>query len=226
MSAKHTKSKKRTKKEILDSLKKNYPRIGFDGVLYFKICNEACSLVKQAHAEFNKLIERQRKDGKLRRPGPKERSLLNKIREQESVAIAFAAICLEACIWDYAACNTSQNKAEEKFGSLNLVAKWIVIPQLLCGLDITKRRIGDTCLLDRLRKLKDSRNVLVHPKSKPLPEKYNDAIKAIMPQPKKITAEDAFGLIGLLLGELEKVDKTDWWFFQKDEYKNSIKKTS
>ena len=217
-------SNHKTKKEIFEHLKKTHPRIDFMADFYFEICKDACIQAKQARAEYDKLRERLPKDGKLRRLSPKGFDLLHEVRKQESVAIAFAAICLEACIWDYAAYNTSQNKAEENFGSLNLVTKWVVIPQLLCGSDITKRRIGGTCLLGRLRKLKEARNELVHPESKPLPDNYNDAIKAIMPKRKKITLEDAFGLICLLLVELEKVDKTNWWFFQTPRYKESIKK--
>jgi len=217
-------SKHITEKEKLEHLKKTFPRIGFEGFFYFEICSEAYTSMERAREEVKKLQEHRRKEGKLRGLGQKGMDLLGEIPKQESIAIAFAAMCLEACMWDYAACNTSQNKAEEKFGSLNLVAKWIVIPQLLCGSDITKRRIGGTSLLGKLRDLKDARNELVHPKSKPLPDNYNDAIKATIPKPKSITAEDAFGLIGLLLGELEKVDKTNWWFFQTERYKNSIKK--
>ena len=217
-------SKHRTEKENLELLKKNFPRIGFEGLLYFEICSEAYTLVKQARAEVKRL--REPKNGRLYRLGEKGRSLLDEIDKQEYVAIAFAAICLEACIWDYAACNTSQKKAKENFKSLNLVAKWVVIPQLLCGSDITKVRIGDTSLLGKLRELKTSRNELVHPKSKPIPDNFTDALKALRAEAerKRIAAEDAFGLIGLLLGELEKVDKTNWWFFQTARYKNSIKK--
>ena len=216
-------SKNRTERDILEDLKKRFPRIGFEGLLYYEICTEACTLVEQMRAEVKKLRDSQPKNGKLYRLGPKDLDLLDKIRKQESVAIAFAAMCLEACIWDYAACGTSKNKMEESFGSLNLVAKWVVIPQLLCGLDITKKRIDDTCLLGRLRKLKVARNDLVHPKSQPLPDNLTDAFKALKPKRRKTEAKDAFGLIGLLLGELEKVDKINWWFFQTPQYRNSIK---
>jgi len=119
-------SKYRTEKENLELLKKNFPRIGFEGFLYFKICSEAYTLVKRARSEVKKLREHKPKDGKLYRLGEKGRSLLDDIRKQENIAITFAAICLEACIWDYASCNTSQNKAKENFESLNLVAKWVV----------------------------------------------------------------------------------------------------
>ena len=106
------------------------------------------------------------------------------------------------------------------------MGRGIVIPQLLCGSDITKVRIGDTSLLGKLRELKNARNELVHPKSKPLPDNFTDAIEALGAEAerRRITAEDSFVLIRLLLGELEKVDKTNWWFFQTPRYRNSIKK--
>lgn len=209
------------KKSILELLKRIYPRIGFEGFLYFEICSEAYTLVKRART---KIHERQPKDGSVPKFDLKITDLLREIGKQTNVVIVFATLCLEACIWDYAGCKMSHKKVTDNFGSLNLVGKWVLIPQLLCGSDITKVRIGDTSLLGRLRKLKEARNELVHPKSKPLPDNYNDAVEATRPKPKKITAEDTVGLIGLLLGELEKVDKTNWWFFQEVKYKDSIKK--
>ena len=217
-------SKQKTNKDILSNLRTSFPRIDFDGGLYFKICSEAYSVVEKDRPQVEKLYNRQPTDGKLFRFGRGEKALFDKIRRQESVIITFAAMCLEACIWDYAACNTSQNKTEENFGSLNLVAKWVVIPQLLCGSDITKVRVNDTCLLGRLRDLKNARNDLVHPKSRPLPNDYNEALKELIPQKRQTAVEDAFGLIGLLLGELEKVDKSMWWFFQTNTYRFNIKK--
>ncbi len=205
----------------LERLKKWYPRIGFEGFHYFEICSEAYTLVKRTRTKIHEHLP---KDGSVPKLTPKVRGLLGEIPKQESVAIVFAALCLEACIWDYARCKMSHKKVKDNFGSLNLVGKWVLIPKFLCGSDITKRRIGGTCLLGRLRELKEARNELVHPKSQPLSDNYNDAIKEIMAKPKRITSEDAFGLIGFLLGELEKVDKTNWWLFQADRYKNSIKK--
>jgi hypothetical protein len=205
---------------LLQAVSKTYPRAGFEGLLYYEICCEACSLVKQMREEVQKLRDSQPKE-----LGPQGLDLLDKIRKQEAVAITFAAMCLEACIWDYAACNTSQKKAEENFGSLNLVAKWVVIPQLLCDMDITAKKIDGRDLLCMLRNLKEERNNLVHSKSTVYPDDYDKFLKFfISGEKRKITAEDAFDLIKSLLTELEKVDKTNWWFFQKDAYRYSIKK--
>lgn len=216
-----------TPKELLEHFRKTHPRLDFYGVRYYEICSEACTLVQDLNSELKKITEPLSKaeDGKtVSRLGPKRISLINNILRQESVTIAFAAMCLEAFIWDYASCGTSQNKADELFGSLNLVAKWVVIPRLLSGSDITRHRIGDTSLLGRLRKLKEARNDLVHPKSKSLPEDVDDAINALRSKKRQIKAKDAFGLIATLLAELEKVDKTNWWFFGDISYKDIIRK--
>ncbi len=211
-------SKQRTNEESLALLKKILPSIGFKGELYFEICSEACSEVVQACAEIAKIDTSNPKYGLA----PKATLLGAKIRKQESVAITFAAMCLEACIWDYAACSTGQKKAKQNFESLNLVAKWVIIPQLLCRSDITKKKIGGTSLLVRLRELIKARNELVHAKSKPLPNNFADAIEALWSEGKRkrkrIIAIDAFGLIGLLLRELKEVDESEWWFFQTDTY--------
>jgi hypothetical protein len=208
-------------KRFLQKVEKKFPRAGFEGLLYFEICGQAYTLVKQ----MREIVDyRQSQDSKLRRLTPGERDLLDKLRKQEAIVITFAAMCLEACIWDYAACNTSQNKAEEYFGSLNIVAKWVVIPKLLCGSDITAKRIDGRNLLCMLRNLKEARNHLVHSKSTVWPD---DKVKfyKLLRHERKITAEDAYGLIKLLLLELEKVDKTNWWFFEKAAYTQYIKKS-
>jgi hypothetical protein len=218
-------------KELIEKLKEDHPRVEFYGLHYYEICRDAWNKVKESKSEIEKIRKNMpkpvRKDDKVKlcRFGKKHRLLINEIRRQESVTIAFAAMCLESCIWDYAACNTSQDKVEQNFKSLNLVAKWVIIPQLLCGSDITKVVVGSTCFLDMLRKLTKKRNDLVHSKSKPLPHNLKDAIKAIIPKESEIAAEEAFGLIKALLGELEKADKTDWWFFKSKGYIDFIKKT-
>ena len=214
-------AKSMTRKEELQLLKKLNPRVGFDGFLYYDICRGACAQVKKLKSEVVKVHALIRKGGQLCRLG-KGMRLLDEIKKQESITIAFAAMCLEACIWDYAASKTSKNKAEQNFGSLNLVAKWVVIPQLFCGSDITKKRIDDTCLLDRLRKLVKERNNLMHSKSTALPDKLSDAKKAMIPKPRQITAKEAFSIIRPLLEELKKVDKAQWWLFKDFRYQRII----
>lgn len=207
----------------LEKLIKKNPRAGFDGLLYFEICSDACMSIKRKRQELQKIEDAKPKDGRsrLRRRSVEEWGLLDEISKHECVAITFAAMCLETCIWDYAACSTSQDYTKTYLENLDFVAKWVVIPQLICGSDITVARINGTCLLDMLRKLKKARNALVHSKSHPQPNDLTKIMKAMNPQ-RDITAKDAFGLVGLLLRELEKVDRTEWWLFKTPAYRHSM----
>jgi hypothetical protein len=212
------------------TIRKQMPRWGFDGLRYFEICREAWRKMKQMEAELAKLRDSQPPNRKsLGSPGGPHRaqvttSLDEEARDQECVAIAFAAMCLEACIWDYAACHKSKSYTENHLERLNFVSKWVIIPELLCGSDITKVRIDGKCLMDELNKLRRARNALVHARSKPtLPPNTEELFEALRPE-RGIAPEDALRLIQHLLGELEKVDKTNWWFFKSDAYRDIIKK--
>ena len=211
-------------KFFVDELRKFRPTVHFKGFIYYKICSDTCVLLREFRSKVQKIIDSMNK-GDVSDWFEKVGPLLDKEEKQESIIIAFAAICLEACIWDYAACQTSKRYTENHLEKLDFVSKWVIIPELLCGSDITKAKTNSTCLLDRLRKLATKRNALVHSKSKPLPENYKEAIKVITTKERIIAAEDAFGLIKLLLIELEKVDKSNWWFFKSAEYKEVINKS-
>ena len=205
----------------MDTLKEKYPRAGFEGLLFFEICADVCISMKEEREELAKLERLRSKGRSLRRRSVEELGLLDEINKHECVAITFAAMCLESCIWDYAASSTSQSYTEDYLEKLDFVARWVLIPKLTCGADITQARIGDTCLLDKLRKLRKARNALVHAKSHSQPNTLTGIVKA-MNRKRDITGVDAFGLIGLLLRELENVDKTKWWLFRTPAYRHSM----
>jgi hypothetical protein len=211
------------KRPLKEMLEDKHPRIGFDGLLYFEICGRACAIINQKRQELQKLKDSKPKNGKLRMYGVEELGILDDIRKNECVAITFAAMCLEACIWDYAACNTSQKYTKNYLEKLDFVAKWVVIPKLISGSDITAVRINGTCLLDILQRLKKARNKLVHSKSRPSPKTLSEIRKSLNPK-RDINPQEAFGPIGLLLRELEKVDKTKWWLFEKAAYRHFMGK--
>lgn len=209
-----------------DYIRTRMPRWGFDGLCFFDICREACINMTQAKAKLVAACESQRSGHKSRGPLSLESLTSQQVAvAHECIAVTFAAMCLEACIWDYAACNKSKRYTENHLDKLDFVSKWVVIPELLCGTDITKVAVENTCLLEGLRNLRKARNALVHPKSKPTtPANSEELIRAINPE-RAIAAKDALHLIRHLLGELEKVDKTDWWFFKTDEYRDIIKRS-
>jgi len=216
-------SKHRTEEDEYQETRKKYPRVDFKGHLFFEICRDAYKSFKDNKRKLERLLEEQKQ------PRADNVALFlnieeckEKINKHEAVAITFAGMCLEACIWDYAACKTSQNYTKNYLERLSFVARWVVIPELICDSNITDTTIDGTNLLGILRNLQKARNALVHSKSKPKPHTIDKYFKMLSVEG-EIAAEDAFNLIKLLLVELEKVDNTNWWFFQTAYYRHSIK---
>lgn len=78
-------------------------------------------------------------------------------------SIVFSAMCLEAAAFDFSAIQLGDNYTEQYLDKLDLVSKWMVITQLVCGRSLK----DDGPALNGLRNLARSRNALVHQKSKP-----------------------------------------------------------
>lgn len=80
-------------------------------------------------------------------------------------SIVFTAMALEAGVFELAAINLGDATATDDLDKLDLNAKWIVIPQLICGRGLAKTGPA----LNNLTTLIKARNQLVHYKSKPFP---------------------------------------------------------
>lgn len=74
----------------------------------------------------------------------------------------FAAMCLEAFIYDYAATSFTDTYTHKYLDKLDLVAKWVVIPKLVLGIEFPR----DTQPFEHLRAIKKERDKLVHSKSR------------------------------------------------------------
>lgn len=86
--------------------------------------------------------------------------------------IVFAAMCLEAAAYDFAATQLSDAYAQQYLDKLDLLSKWVVVPKLICGKSL--KESGPA--LNGLRTLIRTRNALVHQKSLPFdPEGKNVA---------------------------------------------------
>jgi hypothetical protein len=77
--------------------------------------------------------------------------------------IVFSAMCAEAAIFDLAAIHLGDAYAEQHIDRLDLISKWVVVPQLICGRTL---RLNGTAI-NSLRATVKARNVLAHPKSLP-----------------------------------------------------------
>ena len=82
--------------------------------------------------------------------------------------IVFSAMCFEAAIFDYAAWQLGDSYAKDHLEKLDVIAKWIIVPKLVCQAEIRK----DRAPFARFKQLITARNHLVHHKSEPF--KFGD----------------------------------------------------
>ncbi|QCF24839.1 hypothetical protein [Hydrocarboniclastica marina] len=78
------------------------------------------------------------------------------------VAVVFTAMYFEAFIYDYAASCLGDKYSKDHLDKLDFVSKWLVIPKLITGKEISKS--GQA--YEALKRLNKDRNSLVHLKSR------------------------------------------------------------
>ncbi|VVD99643.1 hypothetical protein [Pandoraea anhela] len=86
-----------------------------------------------------------------------------RITEAAIQTIVFSAMGCESAIYDLAAIHLTDSYAESIIDKLDVIGKWVVVPQLICG----KPLKPDGPALNALRTLIPARNLLVHNKSHP-----------------------------------------------------------
>ncbi len=208
------------KKEYMEGVKTFKKRINFEGDTYYTIFNEA-----QVGCLIHKIISYEREIKKSKEKTSKH--WLKLVIEQEKeymhqrknyfVAVAFAAMFLESVIWDYAAMNTSQNLTEEHLSKLDFVGKWKVVPKLING---KNANIGSKAI-ELLKKLNKERNRIVHSKSKPIPNSYDNYMKYVNRSP-NFTIDNVIECIKECIKGLEKLDTTSYWFLDTETVKEDI----
>jgi hypothetical protein len=119
--------------------------------------------------------------------------------------VVFSGMACEAAIYNLAAIQLGDEYASNYLDKLDLVAKWVVVPSLICGQALKEEGPA----INSLRTLTRTRNALVHHKSLPLypPE---EASRRARKQLEKIVKNTgvAFQAVVLLSLELNRVLKT------------------
>jgi len=87
----------------------------------------------------------------------------NDLVREACVAIVFAAAALECYIYDYGARHKSDTFMRKYVDKLDIVAKWVLVPQLVAGKPFPSDRQG----FELLQTLASARNQLLHFKSGP-----------------------------------------------------------
>jgi len=191
---------------------------------YFAICREASEKVdfkltpdivvgKMSGAFATKDIESLKK-------------LYNEMITQAKLSIqsfTFGAMCLEAFIYDYAAHNFSNTYVDKYLDKLDLIGKWVIIPQLVTG----KKFPRECQAFEHLALLIRERNHLVHFKSVPKPEPLtlDIILERLVQQIKKDIELKKMGLnpykiVIEVLTELRKLEgegvEPKWWELKEE----------
>jgi hypothetical protein len=116
------------------------------------------------------------------------------------ITICFSAMCLEAFIYDYAARNISDSYAHRYLDKLDVVSKWVVIPQLATG----KEFPTSSHAFGLLRFLVTTRNQLVHFKSSPVTQDQENKRRTDEQIDSLKIVKKCFGAIREIFAELQK----------------------
>jgi len=175
--------------------------------LFFDICEHSCKEYQKKKIE---LTEKKNKS-------PKHWDDLIVVGQAAlrsgTTTVVFAALCLEAFIYDYAARYFSSSYVENYLDKLNLIAKWVVIPKLVLGKEFPR----DSQAFERLVKLKRARDTLVHAKSRPAPANSEEEEKLLEALERKETEnfENAYRTVIEVLTQLRNLEDDEqrdkWW---------------
>ena len=131
----------------------NWVRVNVLHPLFFDMCEEAYSRFLTISEKYTRTLKEE--------DIAEGRELEHAVVIAGIQAIVFAGMCVESAIYDYAAGQLGDSYVQDHLEKMDLLSKWIVIPQLVCGRKISK----DTVAYASLKKLIQARNSLVHHKS-------------------------------------------------------------
>ncbi|HEX8352811.1 MAG TPA: hypothetical protein VF611_07930 [Pyrinomonadaceae bacterium] len=173
-------------------------RVGVD-THYHRICKRHLRLLGELESNLEALKKKHPSEFEAY---PEYSELTEEAEECSSIVIVFAAMCLEAFIYDYGAVHTSDSYMENYVDKLSPVAKWVVVTKLVTGKDFPT----DSQAFQMLRTLMKARNDMVHFKSFDVPVDDLKKLQKLMNKAPIISAQDAFKAISLVMIELEKLD--------------------
>ncbi|MFZ2148161.1 MAG: hypothetical protein WAV28_13160 [Sedimentisphaerales bacterium] len=176
---------------------------------FFDICTESYNNFQKSKAE----LQRIKMGGVTEKAVDELNNVAAELNHHSASTVVFAALFLEAFIYDYAAANFSDTYTENYLDKLSLVSKWVVIPKLVTG----KNFPTEGQAFEHLVKLHKARNSLVHYKSGPLPDNVEELERVFEKMEKEDDANvvNAYQTVKEVLTELRKLEGDgDWniWF--------------
>lgn len=98
------------------------------------------------------------------------------------IAVVFTAMYFEAFIYDYSASCLGDRYSKDHLDKLDFISKWLVIPKLVTGKEISK----SSQAYESLKRLHMDRNLLVHLKSRALTLDHDAIAKYLIDREKGI----------------------------------------
>lgn len=128
------------------------------------------------------------------------------------ITIVFSAVALEAYIYDYAARHLDDSYVRDYIDRLDTVSKWVVIPRLITGQELSK----EGKWLQLLKNLVAERNSIIHNKSLEI-SNSSKGIRDLQKLHKKdiglpIKAREAVELLDILVDEMINLDREEGFF--------------
>ena len=129
---------------------------------YYRICLEQHRLYGELDKALTEASTAPVSEDQISASLEKQEEYYKKREQAAVIGITFAAMCLEAFFYDYAATKLSDTFAEEHLDKLDLTSKLLIVPRLVCGKGIEKSSV----VYEKVKRLSKDRNYLVHFKSK------------------------------------------------------------
>jgi hypothetical protein len=134
-------------------------------VMYYKIARGAAVRYHERDAEYAALETGPVGEEELSEYSRRMEECYAEREQSAVVAITFSGMTLEAFFYDYAAEELGDAFVKEHLDKLDLKAKFLIYPRLVCGRSTDKSK----AVYESLGRLVKLRNELVHFKSKPFP---------------------------------------------------------
>ncbi|HIJ72316.1 MAG TPA: hypothetical protein HPP87_13320 [Planctomycetes bacterium] len=200
--------------------RKQKDRVDIKSFLYLRICKEHHNRYVESckkYTQCENVVDELQKNGvmSIGLGRVMARDEIEAMEQSYAIVVVFAAMCMEAFIYDYAAQNLSGKFVKNHIDKLDLKPKWVIVPQLVTG----KKFDTGSKAFELLVKLVKYRNELVHAKSRNRPSsaKLDQLIKtnAAKEEDKLTIVKNACETRKQLIKELDSLDSNKhkpWWW--------------
>lgn len=183
---------------------KEYLRINTNCGFYADIAREHNISAQSAYSELTKIKDKIINEDTYIEYGEEADRKEREFSKNCIIAVTFSAMALEAFIYDYAAIEFGDEYVKNYIDKLDTVAKWVIVPRIVAGKEISK----DKHCFELLRQTVRLRNEFVHSKSRQFNEEvfYNLSNKFGTKQLSKYSA-DAIKAMDELANEIDFIDR-------------------